>query len=144
VAGAWVAGEGLTALLLALPAAVGFAAWLAALEFGCLTTGSALLVAQRRGFACSCFGGGGSPLNRWTVLRNGLLSLAALVLALVQGLPASAAPAPVILAAVLSVLGGAVLVGNARPLGALIGRSMGRGPARRSVAPGSALAGGRR
>ncbi|HEV2888206.1 MAG TPA: MauE/DoxX family redox-associated membrane protein [Jatrophihabitans sp.] len=145
VAGAWVAAEGVAAVLLAVPLTVGFAAVLATLEFGCLTAGAALLVAQRRGFSCTCFGSGRSQLSWWTVLRNSLLTVAALLLAAGLRQPAAAAPAPVALAAVLSVLVGAVLVWQARPLGALVGQSLARHPATRPGPAGSALPiGGRR
>ncbi len=137
LATAWVAGEGVTALLLALPPSVAAAAVLATLQFGCLTVGVALLAAQRQGFRCSCFGGGGAELGRRTVLRNGLLTLAALLLAAGVRQPGAAAPPPVALAAVLSVLVGSVLVWQARPLRALVARFIDRpatgpmpGPAR--------------
>jgi len=144
LAGAWVAGEGLTALLLVLPQTVGMAAVLATVQFGCLTVGVALLAAQRRGFRCSCFGGGGSELGRRTVLRNGLLAAAALLLALGLRQPDAAAPAPVALAGVLSVLLGSVLVWQAGPLRALAGRSLTRHPAVRSSVGSGPVAAGRR
>lgn len=151
VAGAWVGVEGLTALLLALPQTVGYAAGLAALEFGCLTAGVALLAAQRRDFGCSCFGGGRTRLSWRTALRNGVLTLAAIGLTAALRLPASAASAPVALAAVLTVLTGAVLAGHARPLGVLLRQSTAWRPATRAVpAPlplissPSPLAGGQR
>ena len=124
VAGAWVALEGLTALGLALPWTVRYAAVLAAAELGCLTVGVALLVAQHRGFACNCFGARQSQLSWWTVLRNGALTAAALLL--VAGLRlrgAAAAPAPVVLAAVLTVLLGAGLIWQAGALRALLRQS---------------------
>ena len=145
VAGAWVALEGLTALALALPWTVDAAAVLAAAEFGCLTIGAAVLVAQRRGFACNCFGAKQSQLTWGTVLRNGALTGAALLL--VAGLRlrgAAAAPAPVLLAAVLTVLLGAVLLWQAAALRALLRQSGGWRPASRTAMPGSALLGGRR
>jgi hypothetical protein len=122
VAGAWVALEGLTALMLAIPLTVGYAAVLAVFEFGCLTAGAAVLVIQRRGFSCTCFGAGHSPLTWRTVLRNGALTLAAGLLVVGLRLQPAAAPAPVTLAAVLTVLVGAVLVGQAKPLRALLGQ----------------------
>jgi hypothetical protein len=120
LASSWVAGEGVTALLLALPPSVRIAAVLAGLQFGCLTVGVALLVAQRRGFRCSCFGGRGAELGRRTVLRNGMLTLAAVLLATGLRQPAAAAPTPVALAAVLSVLVGSGLAWQARSLRALV------------------------
>ncbi|MEO7261722.1 MAG: MauE/DoxX family redox-associated membrane protein, partial [Jatrophihabitantaceae bacterium] len=123
VAGAWVAVEGLTALLLVLPLTVGHAAVLAVLEFGCLTAGAAVLVAQHRGFACNCFGTGHRLLSWRTVLRNGALTAAAMLLVAGLRLPAAAAPAPVTLAAALTVGVGAVLAVQARPLRALLRHS---------------------
>jgi hypothetical protein len=122
LAGAWVAAEAGTALLLVLPPTVGFAAVLAGCQFGCLTLGVALLVPQRQGFRCSCFGGSGSELSWWTVLRNGTLTLVGLLLAVGLRQPAAAAPAPVALAAILSVLLGSVLAWQGRPLRALVGQ----------------------
>ncbi|HEY0165527.1 MAG TPA: MauE/DoxX family redox-associated membrane protein [Jatrophihabitans sp.] len=142
VAGAWVAVEGLTALGLALPLTVRHAAVLAVLEFGCLTAGSALLVAQRRGFACNCFGTGHSPLSWPTVLRNGALTGAAVLLAASLRMPAAQASAPVALAAALTVLVGATLVSQARPLRALLERSSTRRRAGRAVESSSVLSGG--
>jgi len=145
VAGAWVALEGLTALALALPWTVEGAAVMAAAEFGCLTVGAAVLVAQHRGFACACFGARQSRLSWWTVLRNGTLTGAALLLA--AGLRlwgAAAAPAPVLLAAVLTVLLGAGLVWQAGALRALLRQTGGGRPSTRAAAPGSVLLGGRR
>jgi Methylamine utilisation protein MauE len=145
VAGAWVAVEGVTAVGLALPLTVGYAAVLSAGVFGCLTVGAGLLVAQHRGFACNCFGTKQSQLSWGTVLRNGALTGAALLL--VAGLRlrgAAAAPAPVLLAAVLSVLLGAVLIWQAEPLRALLRQSEVRHPAGQAVPPRSALSGGRR
>ena len=139
VAVAWVGLEGITALALALPPTAGYAAVLAVAEFGCLTTGAALLVAQHRGFTCNCFGTGRSPLTWWAVARNGALTAAALLLALSLRLRPAAVPAPVLLAAVLTVLLGAVLVWQARPLRALIEQA-GAWPG----TPRSALSGGPR
>jgi Methylamine utilisation protein MauE len=140
VAGAWVAGEGFTAILLALPLTVGYAAVLAVGEFGCLTAGAALLVSQHRGYRCHCFGTGQSELSWWTVLRNGALTMAALLLAAGLRSPASAGSAPVLLAAALTVLVGGLLVWQARPLRALLEPPA----AARRVARGSALSGGDR
>lgn len=142
VAGAWVAVEGLTALGLALPLTVRHAAVLAVLEFGCLTAGAAMLVIQRRGFACNCFGTGHAPLDWRTVLRNGALTGAAVLLAAGLRLPAAAPSAPVTLAAVLTVLVGATLVGQARPLRALLGHSSTRRLTGRPVKSTSVLSGG--
>jgi hypothetical protein len=145
VAGAWVTIEGLTAVGLALPLTVQYAAVAAALVFGCLTLGAAVLVAQRQEFTCNCFGTGHSPLSLRTVLRNGALTGAALLL--VAGLRSqpAAAPAPVVLAAVLTVLVSAALVGQARPLRALVGQFSGTSLDNRAGPPSSALpAGGRR
>jgi hypothetical protein len=145
VAGVWVAVEGGTAIALALPSTVGYAAPLAAAEFGCLTAGAAVLVSQHRGFTCSCFGTRRSELSWWTVLRNGALTGAALLL--VAGLRSSAgsaAPAAVLLAAVLTVLLGAVLAGQAGPLRALLEQSGAWHPATRPAPPRSALTGGQR
>lgn len=145
VAGAWVALEGLTALGLALPWTVRYAAVLAAAELGCLTVGVAMLVAQHRGFSCNCFGTRQSQLSWWTVLRNGTLTAAALLL--VAGLRlrgAAAAPAPVVLAAVLTVLLGAGLVWQAGALRALLRQSGVWHSDTGSVTLRSALLGGRR
>ncbi|MEO6500689.1 MAG: MauE/DoxX family redox-associated membrane protein [Jatrophihabitantaceae bacterium] len=145
VAGAWVAGEGLTALGLALPLTVDYAATTAVLVFGCLTAGAAVLVAQRRQFTCNCFGAGHSPLSWRTVLRNGALTGAGALL--VAGLRSSAADAsaPVVLAAVLTVLVGAFLVGQARPLRILFGQFSFHFLGNRHRPPRSALpVGGRR
>jgi membrane-bound metal-dependent hydrolase YbcI (DUF457 family) len=145
VAGAWVALEGGTALALALPSTVGFAAPLAAGEFGCLTAGAALLVAQHRGYTCTCFGAKRSELSWATVLRNGALTVAALLL--VAGLRSpggSAASAAVLLAAVLTVLLGAVLTAQAGPLRALLEQSGAWHPAGGAASPPSAMSGGRR
>lgn len=145
VAGAWVVVEGLTALGLALPLTVEYAAIAAALVFGCLTAGTAVLVAQRRQFTCNCFGAGHSPLSWRTVLRNGALAGAALLLVAGLRSPAAATSAPVVLAAVLSVLVGALLVGQARPLRALFGQFTGQPLDNQPVPPSSTLtAGGRR
>lgn len=145
VAGAWVAAEGLTALGLALPLTVDYAATLAVLVFGCLTVGAAVLVAQRREFACNCFGAGRSPLSWRAVLRNGALTGAAMLLVAGLRSPAAGASAPVVLAAVLTVLVGASLVGQARPLRALVGQLSAQRLGARPVPPSSALtAGGRR
>jgi hypothetical protein len=143
LATAWVAGEGVTALLLALPPSVPAAAVLATLQFGCLTVGVALLAAQRRGYRCNCLGGGGAELGRRTVLRNGLLTLAALLLAAGVRQPGATAPPPVALAAVLSVLVGSVLVWQARPLRALVARFIDR-PATGSMPGPARLRAGRR
>lgn len=139
VAGGWVAAEGLTALLLVLPPTVRAAAWLATAEFALLTAGAAVLVARRRGFSCPCFGNGDAPLSRRTVLRNAALTAAALLLALGLRLPQATAPAPVTLAAVLTVGVGVVLGRQAPALRSLIGLAQ-RRPARRSAL----TAGGRR
>lgn len=144
VARAWVALEGATAVGLALPPTLGYAALVAVAEFGCLTAGAAVLVAQHRGFACNCFGSGRSQLTWWTVARNGALTAAALLLALALRLRAPAVTAPVLLAAVLTVALSAVLVWQARPLRALIGQAGGWPRAGRSVTPRSALSGGPR
>lgn len=113
MAAVWVALEGGTAIALALPQTVGFAAPLAAAELGCLTAGAAVLVAQHREFACACFGAGQSQLSWWTVLRNGTLTGAALLLAAAPRLrDGYTVPTEVALAAVLTVLLGAVLVGQ--------------------------------
>ncbi len=136
----WAALEGLTAVLLALPLTVRLAAVLAAVEFGLLTAGAALLAAQRRDFTCNCFGTGHATITWRTVLRNAALTAAAVLLAAGLHWPA-ATTAPVVLAAVLTVLVGAVLAGQAGPLRALLRQSATRRPA----APGSALPlGGRR
>jgi len=126
VAGAWVGVEGVTAIALALPRTAAPAAVLAAGVFGCLTAGAALLVTQHRGFACTCFGSR-SRLSWWTVLRNGALTAAALLLA-----------------AALTVLLGAVLIWQAGPLGVLLRQSGVRHPAGRPATPTSVLSGGRR
>ena len=139
VAGAWVAVEGLTALGLALPLTAEYAAMGAALVFGCLTVGAAALVAQRQEFTCNCFGAGHSPLSRRTVLRNGALTGAALLLVAGLRSPAAAASAPVVLAAVLTVLVGALLAGQARSLRALFGRFPGPSLGAPPVPPSSAL-----
>lgn len=145
VAGAWIAVEGLTAIGLALPPTVEYAAIAAALVFGCLTAGAAVLVAQRRQFTCNCFGAGHSPLSWRTVLRNGALTGAAMLLVAGLRSPAAAASPPVVLAAVLTVVVGALLVGQARPLRALFGQFTDRPLDNRPVPPSSALtAGGRR
>ncbi|HEX8092880.1 MauE/DoxX family redox-associated membrane protein [Jatrophihabitans sp.] len=146
VAGAWVAVEGITAIALALPVTVADAAVLAVGVFGCLTAGAALLVAQHRGFACNCFGAKQSRLSWRTVLRNGGLTAAALLLAVGLRLRGAAAapPAPVLLAAVLTVLLGAVLIWQAGPLGVLLRQSAIRHQGSRPVTPRSALSGGRR
>ncbi|HST49802.1 MauE/DoxX family redox-associated membrane protein, partial [Jatrophihabitans sp.] len=120
VAGGWVAAEGLTALLLLLPPTAAAAAALAALEFALLTAGVAVLVARRPGFSCPCFGNGDAPLGWRTVLRNAALTAVALLLAIGMRLPGTSAPAPVTLAAVLTVLVGAVLSWQAPALRALI------------------------
>jgi hypothetical protein len=119
VAGGWVAVEALTALLLVLPPTVSMAAELATAEFALLTAGAAVLVARRRGFSCPCFGGGNAPLSRRTVLRNAALTAAALLLAFGSRLPQT--PAPVTLAAVLTVGVGALLGWQAPALRSLIG-----------------------
>jgi len=145
VAGAWVALEGGTALALVPPSTAGYAAILAAGEFGCLTVGAAVLVSQHRGFTCSCFGTSRSPLSWWTVLRNGALTAAGVLLA--AGLWANSgaeATAAVLLAAVLTVLLGAVLVGQAAPLRALLEQSGAWRPAAEQLPRRSALSGGRR
>lgn len=142
VARGWIALEGLTALLLALPSTVRFAAALAVLVFGCLTVGAAVLVAQRRQFTCNCFGAGHSPLSWRTVLRNGALTGAALLLVVGLRSPAAATPAPVVLAAVLTVLVGASLMGQARPLRALVGQFAGQPLDNQPVPPSSALTAG--
>lgn len=145
VASAWVAVEGLTAIGLALPATVGFASVVAVAVLGILTVGAALLVAQHRGFACNCFGIRRSQLSGGTVLRNGALTGAAMLL--VVGLRlrgTAAAPAPVLLAAVLSVLLAAVLIWQAGPLRALLRQAEFRRPVGRAVPPRSVLSGGRR
>jgi hypothetical protein len=145
VARAWIAVEGVTAIALVLPSTAGYAAVVAVGVFGCLTAGAAVLVAQHRGFTCNCFGTTRSQLTWWTVLRNGVLTGAALLLVAGLRLPgAAAAPAPVVLAAVLTVLLGAVLVWQARPLRALLEQSGAWPPAARGVRPRSALSGGRR
>lgn len=56
------------------------------------------------------------------MLRNGTLTLVALLLAAGLRQPAATAPAPVALAAILSVLLGSVLAWQARPLCALVGQ----------------------
>lgn len=117
---AWVAVEAVTALALALPPTVEYAAALAVGEFGCLTAGAALLAAQQREFTCTCFGAGRSRLDWWAVLRNGALTVAALLLALGLRLQATATPTPVTVAAVLTVLLGAALVWHAGALRALL------------------------
>lgn len=143
VAGAWVVVEGGTALGLALPSTVHDAAVVTVGVFGCLTTGVAVLVSQHRGFACNCFGTRQAQLGWWTVLRNGALTGTALLLTAGLRLRgAAAAPAPVVLAAVLTVLLGAVLLWHARPLRALLEQSGAWPPAR--VVPRSVLTGGRR
>lgn len=143
VAVAWVAVEGVTAIGLVLPATLEYAAVLAGGVFGCLTAGAALLVWKRRGFVCSCFGRR-SRLSWRTVLRNGGLTGAALLLVAALRLRGTAAaPAPVVLAAVLTVLLGAVLTWQAGPLRALLQQSGAWPPAVR-VLPRSALSGGRR
>jgi hypothetical protein len=145
VAGSWVAVEGGTALALALPSTVAYAAVLAVGVFGCLTAGVAVLVSHHAGFACSCFGTRQVQLGWWTVLRNGGLTGAALLL--VAGLRlrgAAAAQAPVVLAAVLTVLLGAVLLWQARPLRVLLEQSGAWPPPTRVVPPRSVLSGGRR
>lgn len=144
VASAWVAVEGLTALGLASPLTVRHAAVLAVLVFGCLTAGAALLVTQRRGFSCNCFGTGHARLSWRTVLRNGALTIAAVLLAAGLRLPAAEASAPVALAAVLTVLVGASLVSQARPLRALLRQFSSRRPTGRpgestSVLPSGGL-----
>ncbi len=145
VAGAWVVLEGLTALGLALPPTVEHAAVLAVLEFGCLTVGAWVLVAQRREYACNCFGSGRSPLSWRTVLRNGALTAAAVLLVAGLRSPAADASAPVVLAGVLTVLVGAVLVSQARPLRALLGQFSTPRLSTRAAPPNSVLpAGGRR
>jgi hypothetical protein len=144
LAGLWVTGEAVTALLLALPPTAGAAAVLATCEFGCLTVGVALLVAQRRGFRCSCFGGSGSELDRWAVLRNGTLTLAALVLAAGLRQPAATAPAPVALAAILTVLVGSVLVWQARSLRTLVEGAAIRRPGTPSTTGSARVGAGRR
>lgn len=143
LAAAWVAGEGLTALLLALPPSAGMAAVLATAQFGCLSVGAALLVAQRQGYRCSCFGGGGAELDRRTVLRNAALTLAALLLAAGLRQPAAAAPMPVTLAAILSVLVGSVLAWQARPLRALVAGFLTRPAVRPLLGSGPVRAGRR-
>jgi Methylamine utilisation protein MauE len=138
---AWVMLEGITAIGLALPATVGYASILAVGVLGCLTVGSGVLVAQHSGFACNCFGIRRSQLSWGAVLRNGALTGAAI--GLVVGLRlrgAAAAPAPVLLAAVLTVLLGAVLIWQAGPLRALLRQAEIRRPAARVPA----LLGGRR
>jgi hypothetical protein len=142
VADSWLVVEGVTALALVWPPTAGYAAVLAVLVFGCLTAGTAVLVAQDRDFDCNCFGSGRSALSRWTVLRNGALTVAALLSAACLPLPAARASAPVMLAAALTVLTGAVLAGLAWPLRALVGQL--RPPAARPLTRGSALPGGGR
>jgi hypothetical protein len=122
VAAGWVAAEAITALLLALPATVRPAAVLATVEFALLTAGAALLVARRREFRCPCFGTADAPLSRRTVLRNAALAAAALLLALGSRLPQASAPAPVTLAALLTVGVGVVLGWQAPALRSLIER----------------------
>lgn len=123
LASAWVVVEAITALALALPITARYAAVLAVPEFGCLTVGAALLVAQHRGFACHCFGITHAPLSWWSVLRNGTLMLAALLVAVAGWLPGSGStPAPVLLAAALTVLVGAALALGAGPLRRLMAR----------------------
>jgi hypothetical protein len=145
VASAWVAVEGVTAIALALPLTAGYAAVVAVGVFGCLTAGAAVLVSQHRGFACNCFGTRQSQLSWWTVLRNGALTGAALLLVAGLRLPGAATtPAPVVLAAVLTVLLGAVLIWQARPLRTLLEQSGAWPPATRTVPSHSVLSGGRR
>jgi hypothetical protein len=136
LAAGWVAGEAATALLLVLPPTAAIAAVLATVQFGCLTVGVTFLVARRRGFRCTCFGGGGSELGWPAVLRNAALTLAALLLAAGLRRPAATAPAPVALAAILSVLVATVLVWQARPLRALVAQSVHQRPAIRPVEAG--------
>jgi hypothetical protein len=145
VTGAWVALEGVTAVGLALPGTVGYASVVAVGVLGCLTVGAALLVVQQRGFACNCFGIRRSQLSWGTVQRNGALTGAAVLL--VVGLRlrgAAAVPAPVLLAAVLTVLLGAALSWQAGPLRSLLRQSAIRHPAGPAAPPPSALVGGRR
>jgi hypothetical protein len=144
VAGGWVAAEGLTALLLVPPSTVRAAAALATAEFALLTAGAAVLVAQRRGFSCPCFGGGQAPLSWWSVLRNAALTAAALLLAFGLRLSRAGTPAPVVLAAVLTVAVGAVLCWQAPALRSLTGHARPGWTAGPEV-PGPTLAtGGRR
>ncbi|HST49922.1 MauE/DoxX family redox-associated membrane protein [Jatrophihabitans sp.] len=133
VAGGWVVAEGLTALLLVPTATVRPAAALATAEFALLTAGAAVLVARRRGFSCPCFGNGNAPIGWPTVLRNAALTAAALLLVLGLRLPQAAAPAPVTLAAVLTVGLGAVLGWQAPALRSLLEQAGHRETASRSL-----------
>lgn len=101
----WLAIETATAVGLLLPTTFGYAAAMAVLVFSCLTVGAALLAAQHRGFSCNCFGVRGSQLSRRTVLRNGVLTGAALFVAVAAWSPGGGwRPAPVSPAAVLTLL----------------------------------------
>ncbi len=135
VAACWVAGEGLTALLLALPATVRPAAALAAAEFALLAVGAGVLAARRRGFSCPCFGNGDAPVGWPTVLRNAALTAAALLLALGLRLGQAGAPAPVTLAAVLTVGLGGVLGWQAPALRSLLEHCGYRSTASHSALP---------
>ncbi|MEO7260344.1 MAG: hypothetical protein ABI047_03660, partial [Jatrophihabitantaceae bacterium] len=88
------------------------------------------------------FGTGHARLSWRTVLRNSALTGAAVLLAAGLRLPAAVASAPVTLAAVLTVLVGATLVGQARPLRALLGQSSTRRLTGRPVESSSVLSGG--
>ena len=141
----WVALEGLTAVGLLLPQTLRYAAATAVVAFGCLTGGAALLVAQRRRYFCNCFGVGRSELSRRTVLRNGVLTGAAVFVVVGGRSPAaSSAPAPVLLAAVLTVLLGAVLYLAAGPLRVLLAHPRPGRPRTGSVPPGAVLSGRQR
>jgi Methylamine utilisation protein MauE len=141
----WVVIEGLTAVALIVPASLEYAAVLALVVLCCLTGGAAVLAAQHRGYACNCFGVGRSELGWPTVWRNGVLSVAAVFLAVAVRSPAGeSAPAPVLLAAVLTVVIGAAMYSAARPLRILLAESR---PARRATPPvsqKSAMSGGGR
>lgn len=144
VSTAWVVLEAVTAAGLLLPLTLGYAAALAVLVFGCLTGGAAMLVAQRRRYFCNCFGVGRSELSRRTVARNGVLTAAAVFVAVgARSSVAGSVPAPVLLAAVLSVLLGAVLYGAARPVRLLLATPQ-PGPEPSQVPRGAALSGRQR
>jgi hypothetical protein len=141
----WVALEALTALGLTVPPTLRYAAILAVIAFGCLTGGAALLVAQHRGFACNCFGARRAELSWLTVVRNSVLSAAAVFVAIAVQSPAGrSTPAPVLLAAVLTVAVGAALCATARPLQALLAHGRPKQPAAPARARESALSGGGR
>lgn len=123
VAGAWIAAEGVTALLLILPPTVRPGAELATAQFAVLTAGAVVLAARRPGFSCPCFGKGNAPIGWLTVLRNAGLTAAALLLALGLQFSRASAPAPVALAAVLTVGVGVLLSWQAPALRSLLGRT---------------------